>query len=103
VIGPVVWKRESRFRYRGDHNRVDWARLARLVGRGRRARYWTANARTTVLGERWTLADLGAADRERFLPHRLPAPLAEILGGRHSQVVRLYRGHPLRVTPGRGP
>jgi 8-oxo-dGTP pyrophosphatase MutT (NUDIX family) len=91
-MGPVVWQRESLFRYRGrEHHRFDWVHLARLAGGGRRHRRWTANERTTVLGERWwTLAELHAADRERFLPRRLPALLADVLDGRHSQVIRLY-------------
>jgi 8-oxo-dGTP pyrophosphatase MutT (NUDIX family) len=90
-IGPVVWERESLFRYRGhDHHRFDWVHLGRLTSHGRVARRWTANERTTVLGERWwTLQELEVAQGERCLPRRLPTLLGDILRGRHDGVARL--------------
>jgi 8-oxo-dGTP pyrophosphatase MutT (NUDIX family) len=91
-IGPVVWERESLFRYLGrDHHRFDWVHLGRLASASRQARRWTANERTTVLGEQWwTLPELEVAHGERFLPQRLPALLGDILAGRQDGIARLY-------------
>ena len=91
-IGPVVWLRESVFRYRErEHHRFDWVHLARLAGERRQARRWTTNEEATVLGERWwTLPELEAAAGVRFLPRRLAALVGRILRGGHDQVVHLY-------------
>ncbi len=91
-IGPVVWERESRFRYRGrEHHRFDWVHVGRLAGGRRQARSWTANEKTTVLGERWwSLPELQAARWERFLPRRLAALLPDVLTGCQQGVTRLY-------------
>jgi 8-oxo-dGTP pyrophosphatase MutT (NUDIX family) len=91
-IGPVVWERESLFRYRGrDHHRFDWVHLGRLASAGRQARRWTVNEGTTVLGERWwTLPELEVACRETFLPRHLPALLRNILTGRHNGLAKIY-------------
>jgi ADP-ribose pyrophosphatase YjhB (NUDIX family) len=91
-LGPVVWQRESVFRYRErEHHRFDWVHVARLAGGGRQARCWTANEKTTVLGERWwTLAELNEAVEVRFLPRRLATLLSDVLAGGHERVVQLY-------------
>jgi hypothetical protein len=80
------------FRYRQrEHHRFEWVHLARLAGDGRQTRSWTANEKTTVLGECWwTIAEVEAAAGARFLPRSLAALLANILAGWHEGVVDLF-------------
>jgi 8-oxo-dGTP pyrophosphatase MutT (NUDIX family) len=91
-IGPIVWQRESVFRYKGrEHHRFDWIHVGRLAGAARGTRRWTANERTTVLGERWwSRTELVAAAGVRFLPRRLCGLLGDVLDGRHEGVVDMY-------------
>ncbi|NUT54092.1 MAG: NUDIX domain-containing protein [Saccharothrix sp.] len=93
-VGPLIWRRRSVFHYKGrDHHRTDDVHLARLVGDTRTATAWTANERTTVLGERWwTLADIETATAagELFVPRALPTLLADVLSGRHRGVIEFF-------------
>jgi 8-oxo-dGTP pyrophosphatase MutT (NUDIX family) len=93
-VGPLVWVRESRFRYKGhDHHRLDAIHLARIhrPHASRRPRAWTPNEKTTVLGERWwALDELRGAESHRFLPQRLPALLAALLAGRQRGILEFY-------------
>jgi 8-oxo-dGTP pyrophosphatase MutT (NUDIX family) len=89
AIGPCVWVRETRFRFRRQHyHRREWVHLARLPHAGPPAPVQTrhtANERLTLLGERWwSVAELAAATGEWFLPPNLPALLTDILAGRYS-------------------
>lgn len=88
-VGPCVWVRETRFRFRGRHyHRREWVHLARLPHCGAEPRAQTchtANEQATLLGERWWSAkELAAAAGEWFLPPSLPALLPNILAGRYG-------------------
>jgi 8-oxo-dGTP pyrophosphatase MutT (NUDIX family) len=93
-VGPLVWMRESRFCYQGrNHHRLDAIHLARIhqPHARRRPRAWTANEKTTVLGERWwTLDQLHAARGQRFLPRQLPDLLGNLLAGRQHGILQFY-------------
>jgi len=88
-VGPCVWVRETRFRFRGRHyHRREWVHLARLPQPGAAARALishTANEQLTLLGERWwSAAELAAATGQWFLPPSLPALLPDILAGNYD-------------------
>jgi 8-oxo-dGTP pyrophosphatase MutT (NUDIX family) len=88
-VGPCVWVRETRFRFRGRHyHRREWVHLARLPEIDTRQRTChTANEQLTLLGERWWAAEeLVAASGEWFLPPSLPALLPDILAGRYGVI-----------------
>jgi 8-oxo-dGTP pyrophosphatase MutT (NUDIX family) len=86
AVGPCVWVRETRFRFRGrHHHRREWVHLARLPHPGvpTRARpRHTANEQLTLLGEHWwTAQELAVATSEWFLPPNLPTLLPGLLAG----------------------
>ena len=88
-VGPCVWVRETRFRFRSRHyHRREWVHLARLpypVPAARAQTRYTANEQLTLLGERWWSAEgLAEATDQWFLPPNLPALLPDILGGRYG-------------------
>ncbi len=88
-IGPCVWVRETRFRFRRRYyHRREWVHLARIPLTSPPApaqTRHTANEQLTLLGERWWSAtELAAATGEWFLPPSLPALLPDILAGRHG-------------------
>ncbi len=86
-VGPCVWVRETRFRFRGQHyHRREWVHLARLPEIDTRQQTChTANEQLTLLGERWWSAgELAAATGEWFLPPSLPALLPDILACRYG-------------------
>ncbi len=92
-VGPCVWVRETRFRFRRRHyHRREWVHLARLPQSGPPVRTrlcHTANEQLTLLGERWWSAqELAAATGEWFLPPSLPALLPDILAGRYGDTPR---------------
>ncbi len=88
-VGPCVWVRETRFRFRGRHyHRREWVHLVRLPHAAPAARAQTrhtANEQLTLLSERWWSARaLAAATGQWFLPPNLPALLPDILAGRYG-------------------
>ena len=83
-LGPCVWIRESRFRYRDrDHHRIDHVFLARPPDTAPRvATTPTANERAGLIERVWfTAAELDRCP-DKLLPAELPALLGEILAGR---------------------
>jgi 8-oxo-dGTP pyrophosphatase MutT (NUDIX family) len=88
-IGPCVWVRETRFRFRQRHyHRREWVHLARLAQppSSRRAQLsHTPNEQLTLLGERWWSAqDLAEATDQWFLPPNLSTLLPDILASRYT-------------------
>jgi 8-oxo-dGTP pyrophosphatase MutT (NUDIX family) len=88
AVGPCVWVRETRFRFRGQHyHRREWIHVARLPyqGTARERTRHTDNEKATLLGERWwSVAELVGATTEWFLPRRLGELLPPILAGRFT-------------------
>jgi 8-oxo-dGTP pyrophosphatase MutT (NUDIX family) len=88
-VGPCVWVRETRFRFRGRHyHRREWVHLARLPQPSLTARTrsrHTANEQLTLLGEHWWSAhELATATGEWFLPPSLPTLLPGIIAGHYG-------------------
>ncbi len=83
TIGPRLWIRESRFRYRNrDHHRIDHVFLARpthtvptTVTRP------TDNEKLGLIERRWRTADDLDTCRDKLLPASLPVLLRHILDG----------------------
>jgi 8-oxo-dGTP pyrophosphatase MutT (NUDIX family) len=96
-VGPCVWVRETRFRFRGQHyHRREWVHLARLPQSGATARAQTChttNEQLTLLGERWwSTQELATASDHWFLPPNLPTLLPDILAGRYGNTpIELYQ------------
>jgi 8-oxo-dGTP pyrophosphatase MutT (NUDIX family) len=91
-IGPHLWDRETRFRYRGrQHHRRESVYLARANNAEpvRQPKH-TANEKAGLIEHRWwTQPDLTACP-DKLLPPNLPALLADILNGAHHQPVLLH-------------
>jgi 8-oxo-dGTP pyrophosphatase MutT (NUDIX family) len=94
-VGPCVWIRESRFRFRGQHYyRRDWIHVAHLPQQAESLEptQLTDNEQEILLDERWWSAkELAAATTQWFLPRRLPELLPAILAGH-------YTDHPLELN-----
>jgi len=90
-VGPYVWVRDTRFRFRGRHyHRREWVHLARLPQPGAATRAQvshTANEQLTLLDERWwSTQELATATDQWFLPPSLPTLLPDILAGRYGVI-----------------
>lgn len=83
-IGPHLWDRESRFRYRGqDHHRHERVYLARTDDGAPTARpRYTANEKVGLIEHRWWRHSELAVCKDKLLPHNLPALLADVLAHR---------------------
>lgn len=82
-LGPRLWVRESRFRYRNrDHHRVDHVFLVRQENPvATVARRPTEDERLGVIEQAWFTADELRACPDRLVPPELPALLADIVAG----------------------
>lgn len=83
-LGPCLWIRETRFRYRGhQHHRREHVYLARVAdATPSRAPVRTDNERLGLIEHRWwTTAEL-TRSTEKLLPPTLPELLAQVLTGR---------------------
>jgi 8-oxo-dGTP pyrophosphatase MutT (NUDIX family) len=87
-VGPCVWIRESRFRFRGRrYHRRDWVHVARLSHHVQSLDHpqLSENEKEILLDQRWwSAAELAAATTEWFLPRRLPELLPAILAGPYT-------------------
>lgn len=91
-IGPCLWIRETRFRYRNrDHHRREHVFLARPPDTTPRTHTKpTANERAGLLTHRWwTLTELTRC-HDKLLPPTLPTLLHDILTDRHTRTIELY-------------
>jgi 8-oxo-dGTP pyrophosphatase MutT (NUDIX family) len=82
-VGPQIWIRESRFRYRNrDHHRIDHIFLARRPGiTATVATTPTENEKLGLLGRVWfSIAQLHACP-DKLLPASLPTLLEAIAAG----------------------
>jgi ADP-ribose pyrophosphatase YjhB (NUDIX family) len=82
-LGPQVWVRESRFRYRNrDHHRIDHVFLARQAGTTATvATKPTENEKLGLIDRAWfTTAELHACT-DKLLPASLPTLLEAIVTG----------------------
>ncbi len=93
AIGPCVWIRETRFRYRQrDHHRREHVFLARPTDTTPTARTKpTENERVGLLGRRWWSHDDLLDCRDELLPPALPALLGDIVAGQFTQPATLYQ------------
>jgi 8-oxo-dGTP pyrophosphatase MutT (NUDIX family) len=86
-VGPCVWIRETRFRFRGRrYHRRDWIHVARLPQQVESLdpTQLTDNEQEILLDQRWwSTAELTAA-AEWFLPRRLPELLPAVLAGYYT-------------------
>jgi 8-oxo-dGTP pyrophosphatase MutT (NUDIX family) len=80
-VGPCLWIRESRFRYRNrDHHRIDHIYLARLADQTSQvATRPTANEKLGLIEHRWHTSDDLEASTDELLPPELPALLPDVL------------------------
>lgn len=82
-VGPQVWVRESRFRYRNrDHHRIDHVFLARRPGvTATVAPKPTDNEKLGLIDRAWfTVAELHAC-QDKLLPASLPTLLEALITG----------------------
>lgn len=91
-IGPHVWDRETRFRYRGrEHHRRETVYLARITDTAPALRpAHSANEKVGLIEYRWwTHSDL-AVCHDRLLPPNLPSLLAQLVVGelRHPRLLQ---------------
>lgn len=82
-VGPHIWDRETRFRYRGrEHHRRESLYLARITdARPALRTKHSANEKAGLIEHRWWSHPELAACRDKLLPPNLPALLADILNG----------------------
>ena len=83
TIGPRLWIRESRFRYRNhDHHRIDHVFLARPTRTApSTVTRPTDNEKLGLIERRWHTADDLDTCRDKLLPASLPVLLRPILDG----------------------
>jgi len=83
-LGPCVWVRDTRFRYRGrQHHRREAAYLGYThQARPRLRLKHTANEKQGMLGYQWWTQEELADCQDKLLPPSLPALLSDILHGR---------------------
>lgn len=83
-IGPCLWIRETHFHYRGNpHHRREHVYLARpSVTDPSRTPMRTENERRGLIEHRWWTTSELTHCREKLLPPKLPALLADICAGR---------------------
>ncbi|MGH3821603.1 MAG: NUDIX hydrolase [Pseudonocardiaceae bacterium] len=91
-VGPCVWIREIRFRYRNrDHHNRDHAFLARPARTTPTTRPTpTDEERACLLGQRWWSHPELLECRDKLEPPALPALLGDILVGQLASPVLLY-------------
>ncbi|HEY0447839.1 NUDIX hydrolase [Actinophytocola sp.] len=81
ALGPRLWIRESRFRYRNrDHHRVDHVFLARPATTSPRAQIKpTENEKLGLIERRWFTTEGLEATQDKLLPSTLPRLLRDVL------------------------
>lgn len=81
AIGPSLWIRESRFRYRNrDHHRIDHIYLARPADTTRRvATAPSDNEKLGLIEHRWFNSDQLTTCPDKLIPPALPALLHNLL------------------------
>jgi 8-oxo-dGTP pyrophosphatase MutT (NUDIX family) len=92
-LGPCLWVRETRFRYRQrDHHRREAAYLGytHLTDPRLRPRH-TANEKQGMLGYHWWTQPSLARCHDKLLPPNLPQLFADILNGRWHATLELDR------------
>src|SRR5215470_2673087 len=91
-VGPHLWDRETRFRYRGhNHHRRESVYLARTTDTAPAFRpKHTTNEKAGLIEYRWWTHPELAACRDKLLPPNLPALLADVLNGAPRQPVLLH-------------
>jgi 8-oxo-dGTP pyrophosphatase MutT (NUDIX family) len=82
-IGPHLWTRESRFRYRGnEHHRIDHVYLARTPDTTPTIPLKpTDNEKAGLIERRWWTAQALTTCPDKLLPDKLPQLLIDILTG----------------------
>jgi 8-oxo-dGTP pyrophosphatase MutT (NUDIX family) len=90
-IGPCLWVRDTRFRYRRrDHHRREAAYLGYTHNPAPRLRpKHTPNEKAGLLGHRWWTQPELAATGDKLLPPNLPTLLNLILTGRWQHTIEL--------------
>lgn len=90
-VGPCLWIRESRFRYRNrDHHRIDYIYLARLTDQaGNVTPRPTENETLGLIAHRWRGLDDLKTSPDKVLPPELPALLHDVLthGPTHEPIL----------------
>jgi 8-oxo-dGTP pyrophosphatase MutT (NUDIX family) len=91
-LGPHLWDRETRFRYRSqDHHRRETVYLARITDTAPTLRpRHTENEKEGLLGHHWWSEPELAACTDEILPPNLPALLTDALTGQLRQPVYLH-------------
>ncbi|HEX5348621.1 MAG TPA: NUDIX domain-containing protein [Pseudonocardiaceae bacterium] len=91
-LGPHLWDRETRFRYRGQrHHRRETVYLARITDTAPTLRpRHTDNEKEGLLGHRWWSEPELAACTDEILPPNLHALLTDALTGQLRQPVYLH-------------
>jgi 8-oxo-dGTP pyrophosphatase MutT (NUDIX family) len=90
-IGPCLWTREARFRYRGrPHHRHETVYLARIddISPALAPRH-TPNEKAGLLGHHWWSQNELDGFRGRLLPPSLPRLLASVLAGELTRPLKL--------------
>lgn len=92
-VGPHLWDRETRFRYRGrDHHRRERVYLARTADSAPSVRpRHTANEKVGLIEHRWWRHRELAECTDQLLPPNLPALLADVLNDRLSAPIHLTK------------
>ncbi len=91
-LGPRLWDRETRFRYRGqEHHRRETVYLARVTDAAPTLRpRHTANEKAGLLGHHWWSKPELAVCTDKLLPPNLPALVADALAGRLRRPIFLH-------------
>ena len=91
-LGPCLWVRETRFRYRGHHHRREPAYLGHTRQTAPRLRLkHTASEQQGMLGYQWWTDPGLARCPDKLLPPSLPQLLAGLLHGRWHGTLELDR------------
>jgi 8-oxo-dGTP pyrophosphatase MutT (NUDIX family) len=91
-LGPHLWDRETRFRYRGrEHHRRESVYLARITDTAPTLRpEHTANEKAGLIEHRWWAHPELTTCRDKLLPPNLPALLADVLDGTLDKPILLH-------------
>ncbi|MGH3573836.1 MAG: NUDIX hydrolase [Pseudonocardiaceae bacterium] len=91
-LGPHLWDRETRFRYRGqEHHRRETVYIARVTDTAPTLRpRHTANEKAGLLGHHWWSKPELVACTDKLLPPNLPTLVADALAGRLRQPIFLH-------------
>jgi 8-oxo-dGTP pyrophosphatase MutT (NUDIX family) len=83
AIGPQLWIRESRFRYRNrDHHRIDHVFLARPIRTAPSTiTRPTDNEKLGLIERRWRTTDDLDTSPDKLLPASLPTVLRDVING----------------------